>query len=352
MSLAAEPACGFDAVNVTVTKIRFHKLATAVATDAGWTEIALQPARRINIAKMDNGALTALGTAILAPGHFAQTRLVLDANSNGDTTNSVVIAGTTTEVPLRTQAVAQDGIAVGPGFDIANGQSLDLIADFDACRSVVPTSNNQYLLRPAIQALPTVKNGINGFVDTSLLGSHVRVTAQQNGVIVRATAPDPVSGQFMLTRLDPGTYDVVVTADGRASSVISAVPVTSAVSTTALNSSAAPIVMVASATGYISALLELHPSSTVQPAYGSARQTLASGTSVVIGYRMGNLATGFVTFTILPLVAPQWAPYNASGPLAFMSQLEVAPALPSYLVSASAPGYVDERALAIPAIAD
>ena len=61
--MVAEPACGFDAVNVTVTKVRFHMSATAAASDPGWTEIALQPARRINLAKMGNGALEALATA-------------------------------------------------------------------------------------------------------------------------------------------------------------------------------------------------------------------------------------------------------------------------------------------------
>ncbi|MDB5920484.1 MAG: hypothetical protein JWR40_4718, partial [Massilia sp.] len=227
MAIAAEPACGFDAVNVTVTKIRFNASATAAPGDAGWTEIAVQPARRINIAQLNNGAILNVATAALFPGHYAQTRLVLDPNSNNDTTNSVVLAGTTAELPLLTQAASTDGIAIGPGFDIANGQSMTLISDFDACRSVVPNNGNQYLLRPVINAVPTAKNGITGFVDTSMLGSHVRVTAQQNGVIVRATDPDPATGAFILSRIDPGSYDVVVTADNRAAAVIAAVPVAS-----------------------------------------------------------------------------------------------------------------------------
>jgi hypothetical protein len=339
MAMAGEPACGFDAVNVTVTKMRFNASATAAASDPGWTEIAVQPARRINIAQMRNGAIQSLASAALLPGHYAQTRLVLDPNTNNDTTNSVVLAGTTAELPLLTQAAATDGIAVGPGFDIANGQSMTLIADFDACRSVVPNNGNQYLLRPVIKAVPTAKNGITGFVDTSLLGSHVRVTAQQNGVIVRATDPDPVTGAFALSRIDPGSYDVVVTADDRAASVIAAVPVASAVGTTALNTAATPIALQAAPGGFILATLGLSPVSTVEPAFGSASQKFASGLSVAIGYCVADLATGAVNFRKVPMAAPQLAVYSSTSPLAFTVQPNIAPAVTSYTVAATAPGY-------------
>jgi hypothetical protein len=350
--MAAEHACGFDAVNVTVTKLRFHKSATAAASDPGWTEIALQPARRINIAQMNNGALESLSSAALVPGYYAQTRLVLDPNNNNDTTNSVVPAGSSTEVPLQTQTIATEGISLGQGFDLANGQNMTLIADIDACRSVVPSGANRYLLRPIVKALPTVKNGITGFVDTSLMGSNVLVTAQQNGAIVRATAPDPATGEFKLTRLDPGAYDVVVTANGRAAAVITTVPVASALSTTALSTAAAPITMAPSATGHISVILKLTPSSTIQPPFGSARQDFASGVSAVIGFRVGNLETGEATFPKLPMAAPQVAAYRAASVLSFSPQADVFPAVASYSIRASAPGYATEIPATKPAIAD
>ena len=350
--MAGESACGFDAVNVTVTKIRFHMSATAAPGDAGWTEIPVQPARRINIAQLSNGAIQGLASAALLPGHYAQTRLVLDANSNNDTTNSVVLTGTNAEVPLLTQEAAPDGIAVGPGFDIVNGQSMTLVADFDACRSVVPTYGNQYLLRPVIKAIPTVKNGITGYVDTNLLGSHVRVTAQQNGVIVRATDPDPATGAFTLSRIEPGSYDVVVTADGRVASVIAAVPVASALSTTALNTAATPLVLQAAANGTISATLELSPRSLVQSPFGSAIQQFASGTLATIGYRVANLATGAVSFRNLPMLAPQLATYSKTGPLVFAVQPDIAPGVAAYTIAASAPGYVTVSAVPMAAKAD
>lgn len=352
MSLAAEAACGFDAVYVTVTKIRFNIDAAATAGGTGWTDIVLQPARKINIANLRNGALEALGVSALAPGHYAQARLVLDPNNNNDTTNSVVLAGTSTEVPLRTQAVAAEGIAFGNGFDIADTQHLEMVANLDACRSVQPTSGGQYVLRPVVTSLPPVKNGIDGFVATSLLGSHVVVTAQQNGAIVRATTPDPATGEFLLSRLDPGSYDIVVTADGRAASVVSAVPVASAASTTVIATAGAPINMQPSATGHLPAQLRLTPASDVQSPFGSASQQFASGLSVTIGYRIANLVTGEVLFTKLPMDVPQLAVYSASSPLTFTAQSNVSPGAATYTVAASAPGYTTVGALPFVATAD
>lgn len=352
MSLAAEASCGFDAVYVTVTKVRFNIDAAATAGGSGWTEIEVKPARRINIATLRNGALQALGVAIMAPGHYSQARLVLDPNSNNDTTNSVVLAGTSTEAPLGTQSVAVEGIAFGSGFDIADTQQLEMVANIDACRSVQPTSGGQYVLRPVVTSLPPVKNGIDGFVDTGLLASHVVVTAQQNGMIVRATTPDPVTGEFLLSRLVPGSYDVVVTADGRAAAVIGAVPVATAASTTLLATAGAPINMQPSATGHIPAQLRLTPASDVQSPFGSASQQFASGMAVTIGYRIANLATGEVLFTKLPMDVPQLAMYSAASPLSFTAQPTVVPARSTYTVAASAPGYTTVGALPFVATAD
>jgi hypothetical protein len=339
VALASEKACGFDAVNVTVTKVRFNMSATAAATDGGWTDITLSPAVRVNLAQMNNGAVQALGIRGLAPGHYAQTRLVLDQNAGSGTTNSVVLAGTTAEVPLVTQTAAPEGIAVGTGFDIADGQNLSMVAGFDTCRSVVTKNRNEFYLRPIVSSLPPVKNGIEGYVATSLLGSHVRVTAQQLGVVVRSTAPD-ATGKFELSRLAPGSYNIVVTADGNAASVVTSVPVDSATSVTTLNSAATPISMQAGAGGSISLLMGLSPYSPVQSPLGSAMQHLTTGESLVIGYRLADLGNGEIAFNNLPTVAPQVATFSAGSALNFAAQSAISPAPGSYELVASADGYL------------
>src|SRR6185369_2858364 len=72
VSLTDAPACGFDAVNVTVSKVRINSSASASDTDGGWTDITLSPARKINLLNLNNGALDALGTASLGAGHYSQ----------------------------------------------------------------------------------------------------------------------------------------------------------------------------------------------------------------------------------------------------------------------------------------
>src|SRR5450756_442741 len=57
VSLTDAPACGFDAVNVTVVKVRVHQSSSATDTDAGWTDITLNPARKINLLNLTNGVL-------------------------------------------------------------------------------------------------------------------------------------------------------------------------------------------------------------------------------------------------------------------------------------------------------
>ena len=59
VSMTDAPACGFDAVNVTVNKIRVNQSATASDTDGGWTDITLSPAKKINLLNLTNGALEA-----------------------------------------------------------------------------------------------------------------------------------------------------------------------------------------------------------------------------------------------------------------------------------------------------
>src|SRR5450830_1778771 len=94
VSMTDAPSCGFDAVNVTVVKVRANKSSSASDTDAGWTDITLNPARKINLLSLNNGVLDNLGETPLAAGHYTQLRLVLDPNTVvGGLANSVVPTG-------------------------------------------------------------------------------------------------------------------------------------------------------------------------------------------------------------------------------------------------------------------
>ncbi|MEK7435879.1 MAG: DUF4382 domain-containing protein [Pseudomonadota bacterium] len=338
VSLTDAPACGFDNVYVTVNRVRVHQSSTASDTDAGWTDIALDPALKIDLLSLTNGALKSLGETPLAAGHYTQLRLVLDANGN-----SVVPTGGGA-MALSTPSAVQSGIKLVNQFDVASGARVDLLLDFDACKSIVKRGNGTYALKPVIKVIPFVVNGIHGFFDTALLGSHVMVTAQQNGTIIQATAPD-ANGEFFLYRLAPGNYDVVLTADSRATAVIATVPVATSTSLLDLNTSGTPITLPVSATHVISGTETLNPAlpaDSTTAAYVTAKQTFGTAPTVTVKYVAADdsVATlGAYTLT-LPAGAPMFSQYLTGwAPTALAAQAGVAG---KYSVEGSATGYVTQ----------
>ena len=336
VALTDAPACGFDAVNVTVNKVRVNTSATASDTDAGWTDITLNPARKINLLNLTNGVLDTLGQTALPAGHYSQMRLVLDANGGSGLANSVVPTGGT-EQTLTTPSAVQSGIKLVNEFDVAAGQKVDLVLDFNACKSVVTQGKGRYLLKPVVKVVPTAVVGISGVVATSLLGSHVTVSAQQNGTIVASTVPNATTGEFFLSHLPTGSYDVVLTADGHATAVVGAVPV-AASGSTVLSTASVPLDLPVSATNAISGTVTL-PANATEAAYVSAKQTFAAGPTVTVKYAGADIATGAYTIANLPVAAPQYAVYGATVPLSFAPATTVQPAVGKYRVEAAGTGY-------------
>lgn len=319
VSMTDAPSCGFKQINVTVSKIRVHQSATASDTDAGWTDIPLNPesTHKFNLLELSNGVFKEMGKTPLTPGHYTQLRLLLEPNTNNSLKNSAVLADSNSEVPLATPSGSQSGIKLVHEFDVAAGERAELMLDFDACKSVVTQGKGNYLLKPVIKVIPTVVNGVEGYVDLNLVQSnHVQVSAQQNGKIVGSTAPDTITGKFYLSRLAPGDYDVVISADKSAAAIIGAVPVKSTTSTTVISTSAAPISLAASQSAQIRGTVTLNPAIT-EGAYVAARQTLQTGRPVTIRYSLPDLLTGEYAVTELPTALPRYVPYSEALPLTF-----------------------------------
>lgn len=337
VALTNSQACGFDSINLTVSKVRVHASATAAASDSGWSEIALAPARKINLLAVSNGVRDVLGQASLPTGHYSQLRLVLAANTATGLENSVKPTGGT-EVLLDMAAAPADGIKLASEFDVASGTGVaDVVIDADACKSVIAKGAGQYALNPAMKAGVATYNGIIGNMSTGLSGSKVVVSAQQNGVIVRSTTP--VSNIFVLDNLAPGNYDVVFTADGRGAAVIGAVPVASTSSVITLSNATTPVILATSTTRNIGGVVTRTPASATLPAYVSAKQSIVNGPTVTLKYMATDLAAGAYTIANLPILAPQYTPYTATLAPVFTSQPSALPGVAKYLVEASAAGY-------------
>lgn len=338
VSLTDAPACGMNEVNVTIKTVRVHQSSTAADSDDGWHDVAVVPARQINLLTLTNSVLEELGQATLPSGHYTQLRLVLDTDTSGERMpNSVFPVNDSEQRPLTVPSGLQSGIKLVGEFDVAEATLTDVTLDFDACRSVIKQGNNQYRLNPVIRVIPNAVSGsIQGVVDPALLPSTPVVIAQINGQVIKQVSPDPVSGAFNLAPLlqssTAGNYDVVITADNHGAAVITGVPVLAQAVAT-VSSTADPLDLTVSAENTVSGTVS--PLLPDNPAQVSVSQ-LVGGNSYSIGWTRTDAGNGSYQLT-LPLAAPSLAAWNIGTlPLDFTLQDSTAG---QFLLTASATGY-------------
>jgi hypothetical protein len=340
VALTDAPSCGFDSVFVTVEKVRVHQSASAGDADAGWTDINVTPAKRIDLNTLTNGVLEELGTTPLPAGQYSQIRLVLASNSSGTSTfaNSVVPAGGT-QTALATPSGQQSGLKLQAHFEVLSGQQADLVLDFDACKSVVKAGNSgQFILKPVVSVLPRVITGLQGFVTTTLSLSTTTVAAQQNGLTVRSAVPDS-TGKFTIPFLPAGTYTLVISSEGHATGVITGVP--TGTTTTVINGTATaiatPVSTMADVTGTVT-VSSVSGSSTVSTALTDATmlalQSLTGGPTIELGQQAVDSTLGTYRFH-LPVGAPVKAAFVPGGALSFTPD---AAAAGKYTIQAQSPG--------------
>jgi len=209
--LADSPSCGYDHVYITVDHVE-------ISSDGNsWTTIPVNPALgRIDLLGLNNGTLVSLGQAPLSAGTYQQVRLVLVANGNSAPfANSVVLSGTGTEIPLKTPSAQQSGYKIVGPFTVTAGTLVDLVLDFNACKSIVVAGNSgKYLLKPVVTAIAEVVSGsISG---TTIPNSQVYVEQQSNTgpVVLTGAVADANTGAFTLSPVlessAGGPVDVVI----------------------------------------------------------------------------------------------------------------------------------------------
>lgn len=289
LAMTDAPACGFDTVNVTVEKVRVHQSSTAAETDGGWSEVVLNPARRIDLLSLTNGVLSELGQVALPAGRYTQLRLVLADNSTTSPLANAVKPTGEPETALTTPSAQQSGLKMPVQIDVAANQLADFVLDFDACKSIVSAGNSgRYLLKPVITVIPRLVSGVSGRVDASLPMGSTLVSLQAAGVTVRSTAPD-AAGNFLLQPVPVGTYTFVMTAPGRNTLVLRSVPVTSG-SVSTLGTSTLVLAPAASPVGTLAGTVTT--ASTPVDALTRALQALTGGPVIELAARPVDSATG------------------------------------------------------------
>lgn len=156
LALTDAPACGFDKVYITVERVRVHQSASASDSEAGWSDIVLDPAKRIDLLSLTKGILTELGQTALPAGKYTQLRLVLAANGNvAPFANSALPTGSKDEVALTTPSATDSGLKINIDITVATGKTSDFVLDFNACQSIVSAGQSgKYLLKPVLSLAP------------------------------------------------------------------------------------------------------------------------------------------------------------------------------------------------------
>jgi hypothetical protein len=343
MALTDAPACGYDHVWVTIEKVSVHQSGTAAETDAGWKDLTLSPARKVDLLSLTNGVLEELGTMPLPAGKYSQIRLVLASNSGTGTStlaNSIQpTGGAITE--LSTPSAQQSGLKLQANFDVAAGQMADVVLDFDACKSIVKAGNSgRYNLKPVISVVPRIASGIQGYVATSMVSgtSTTTISAQQNGVTIRATAPD-ATGKFSIPYLTAGTYTLVIASTGHATGVVTGV--TAGTTTTSINGTSTAILTptssMANVTGSVVVSTVSGSTTVATPltdATVRATQVLTGGPTIELGAQPVEATAATYSFS-LPVAAPVKAAYTSGGTLTFTADTAVAG---KYSIQSQAPG--------------
>jgi hypothetical protein len=331
MALTDAPACGYDAVNVTILKVRVHQSSSASGAEGegGWSEIDFTDRPlRVDLLKLQNGDLAELGEVTLPTGSYNQMRLILADNKKTPLANTVVLTRDQSVVPLTTPSGAESGVKAKQfKIDIAANQLANFVIDFDACKSVVVAgTSGQYLLKPQLSVIPRFISGVKGTVDPTLLAGSTSVSLQQAGVVIKATTPDAV-GNYLLPAA-PGSYTLVMTAPGQTTAVVTGVTVASETVT-----SVTPLIPTVSATGTLTGTA---PVDTLVRVLQTVTLTGTPVTVEVAGQFVNGI-TGSYNYTKLPVDAPRIAPYVAGAPLAFTAD---AAAAGKYTLNASLNGAV------------
>ena len=338
VSLTDNPACGYDNAWVTVEKVRVHRDASAGDGDAGWVDLPLpQPTPlpttlpapqplRVDLLTLTNGTLVPLGQVQLPAGTYAQLRLVLAENTASDPYANAIKPTDGAMVPLTTPSAQQSGLKMNVEITVPAGQEADFAIDFDACKSFVKAGQSgKVLLKPVLSVLPIVSSAgqrIQGWLDPSLAAAGAMVSVQAGAEVVRATPPMLDSGgnlKFELYPVPVGSYDLVVTARGYSTAVVTGVPSLADASTT-VNSVAFPILPPVSSMQTVSGTVSVgvDPGNTVDTGgVVRALQVLTGGSTIEVASDNAGHDDGHYELA-LPSGAPVKAPYVAgSAPLLF-----------------------------------
>ncbi|MCX6120202.1 MAG: DUF4382 domain-containing protein [Ignavibacteriales bacterium] len=188
----------FQQMNIVVDRVSIHR--TGTTADIGWTVATTNSSGSFDLLNLRNGRNLQLALNKVPVGTYDQIKINF---------GPCTIIQNGPEQLLNVDPTIQSGNSIAYGFQIIEGQQLQLTFDFDASRSVYK-NGELYFFKPIIRVQNTVLSG-------SILGSVVRPDTLPNVSSVRTyTGVDSVStltdpnGSFQISDIPENTYTVTI----------------------------------------------------------------------------------------------------------------------------------------------
>ncbi len=201
ISITDAPAIdNFQEVFIDFDRIEVSRAGTE-NKEGGWITIN-KDGGTVDLLKLTNGALQELGVAALEPGQYNQIRFYISRAW-------VKIGGVEHDVHL-----ASNTIKLVKPFFVSHDSRTELIVDFNAAHSIKKTKK-RYVMTPVTRIVQAKTTGaIKGKV---VYPTGVKITAstiKSGETDVYSSTICDEDGKFLLAYLEPGTYDVVLAAEG------------------------------------------------------------------------------------------------------------------------------------------
>jgi hypothetical protein len=233
LSLTDASSDDFEAVYVTIDEIQIH-LGGSENNPGNWKSIALlRSPITVNLLDLTNGVREQLGIVELPAGNYTQMRLIIGStpeDSGLPHANYVVDKSTPANIyELKVPSGNNTGFKIVNGFTVGDKQTLELVLDFDASRSVIQAGiSGQWLLKPTVkvedlvdssvvegQVTDGASNGISGALISAQVYDDTEPDDKDQLAVETSTITD-ANGHYCLF-LKPGTYNIVVFAENEVS---------------------------------------------------------------------------------------------------------------------------------------
>ncbi len=240
LDLADSSTDKYQAVYITVEEVHVKSNNVSSNNNKSWIKVA-SPKKTYNLLNLVNGVTAVLGEEELVAGRYNQIRLKL--GKTPESKNNIfgdphpyacyVILNdgdreTATIIPLKVPSGYQAGIKLVHQFEVIEGEVVELVLDFDACRSVVQASNgDKCILKPTIKVIDTLdKSVVMGMVtddfDPAIPIEGASVSAQISDLdsarVVRTTltddgVDDDDNNNNIVNEEDKGKYQLILSPD-------------------------------------------------------------------------------------------------------------------------------------------